>query len=135
MTDEAAPLLLDRPRHSRRRWFLAPGEPRDRKTFESLINLALRDVADCLHSDVKSATFLAAIGKHGREGHIRGLERRIADMIAGTLTNQTTRQPVKRATVSFHCVPVPSESRVCGVVIVHGWRHTFRSTFDTEILK
>lgn len=133
MTD--APFLLERPLFKRRVWFVAPGEPRDRRTFERLCEASIRDASEFLLTDKGSKQILAAIGRRGKEGAIRGLERRIATRVGHVLATQTQRQPVKHALVDYRCVPVPSEHRCDGVIIVRAWRHTYRTTFCPEIMK
>lgn len=128
-------VLMQRPVTRRRIWFVAPGEPRDRRTFERLCEAGLREVADALLMDRGSKQILEAIGKRGKEGLIRGIESRIAARIGHVLARQTLRQPVKRAAVEFRCVPVPSEHRLEGIVIVRAWGHTYRSTYNPEIMK
>lgn len=128
-------LLLQRPLCKPRVWFVAPGEPRDRRTLERLCEAAIRDVAEALLSDRGSQQLLEAIGRRGKEGLIRGLERRIAQRIAFVLASQKTRQPVKHAFVEYRCVPVPSENRCDGVIVVRAWSHTYRTTFSPEIMK
>jgi hypothetical protein len=129
----AEPLLLQRPVTAPRLYFLSPAEPKDRKTFDALVSRALAEVREDLHDDVTAARLLQLIGRTGKERHIKRLEHRIGTHVAFRLAKARERQPVKNALVSFSCVPVASERRLCGTLIVRAWGHVLRTTFDPEL--
>lgn len=130
-----APLLLQRPLNARRVYFIAPAEPKDKQTFDRLCAKALAEVRDQLLQDAKAAALLARIGRTGKDGPIKTLQDRISGRVSATLAGTKERQPIKSATVSYSCSPIPSEGRVCGTLIVRAWGHTLRTTFDPELSK
>lgn len=135
MTAFDAPLLLQRPLKARRVYFIAPGEPKDRKTFDTLVAKAIIEARDDILTDSHLAKLLEAIGRRGKEGQIRRLEVLIADKVSREVSQTKERQPIKSAMVSYSCSPIPSEGRVCGILIVRAWGHTLRTTFDPELSK
>lgn len=133
MTDTE--LILQRPLTAKRFWFIAPGEPRDWETLKRLVGLAVIEARDGLLIDPVAAKILAAIGRTGREGICRRLDHYICECVGARLSGSVERQPVKAATIEYYGVPVPSEHRVCGTLIVRAWSHTIRTTLDCELLK
>ncbi len=135
MADDGEPFKLHRPARVQRYWFIAPGEPRDFRTFEGLCEAALTEAREDLLTHARAAALLAVIGKHGREGHIRRLQGEISDAITRRLVKPAQRQRIGDGFVKYYAVPLPKSGRVEGVAIIHGWTHTLRTTFDPVIGK
>lgn len=133
MADDGEPLLLERPLRAGRLWFIAPGEPKDFKTLETLANTALQEARDTLLTDRHAAQLLAAIGRTGREGYTLALQRRVCDVVSHALVTTKTRQPVKHASIDYSCVPLPKKRQTFGTLIIRAWSHTLRSTFDLDL--
>lgn len=133
MADDGAPFIVSRPQRISRFFYLSPGEARDVKTLESLVSATLAECRDALLIDDRAARMLAAIGRTGREGHIKALEGYISDRIAERLHNPPQRQRVKGAFIRYDCVPQPRKGQVYGTLRVYAWTHTLRTTFDIDL--
>lgn len=135
MADDGEPLKLERPVIPARLWFVSPGEPRDFRTLCDLCSAAIADARDDLLISPRASQLLAAIGKHGREGHIRALEGEVAATVSRHLSKPKTRQPVKGAFVEYHAVPLPKSGRLEGVMLIRAWTHCYRTSFAPIIGK
>lgn len=135
MADGGEPFTINRPVRASRFWFIAPAEPKDFRTFQALCEAAMTNAREDLLSNGRAAALLAAIGKHGREGHILSLQGEVSAIVSRHLAKTNDRQRVKSVIVDFHAVPLPKSGRLEGILIIRGWGHTLRSTFDPIIGK
>ena len=133
MADSGDPMLLERPLRASRLWFIAPGEPKDFRTLETLANAAMQEARDELLTDRRAAQLLAAIGRTGRDGFTVALQGRVCDVVSLALVKQKTRQPVRGAWLDYSCVPLPKKRQLFGTLIIKAWSHTLRSTFDLDL--
>lgn len=135
MADGGEPFTFNRPARASRFWFIAPAEPKDFRTFQALCEAAMTNAREDLLAHGRAAALLAAIGKHGREGQILSLQVQVSAIVLTHLAKTNERQRVKSASVDFHAVPLPKLGRLEGTLIIRGWGHTLRSTFDPIIGK
>ncbi len=135
MADGGEPFPLNRQARASRFWFIAPAEPKDFRTFQALCEAAMTNAREDLLAHGRAAALLAAIGKHGREGHIIALQGEVSAIVSRHLVETNERQRVKSALVRFYVVPLPKLGRLEGTLIISGWGHTLRSTFDPFIGK